>query len=94
LYEDPHTQAVKFMVPTRHPLFVSSAPDGRYWRHGPVAAFSETPCEEGKPFVGMGEHTRQILAELGYSDDEIFKLKEGGVVYLPAEQEQPVGGRV
>jgi crotonobetainyl-CoA:carnitine CoA-transferase CaiB-like acyl-CoA transferase len=80
LHEDPHTQAVNFMVPTRHRFFSSSAPEGRYWRHGPVVSFSLTPCEEGRPYVVLGEHTREVMEELGYSDAEISRLKEAGVI--------------
>src|SRR5262249_34705485 len=83
LHEDPHTQAIQFMVPTSHWLYEPNAPGGRYWRHGPVARFSETPCAEGLPYAALGEQTRQILEELGYEQDEIDGLKANGVVNWP-----------
>jgi crotonobetainyl-CoA:carnitine CoA-transferase CaiB-like acyl-CoA transferase len=86
LHEDPHTQAVKFMVPTGHPFFSSSAPEGRYWRHAPVVSFSLTPCEEGRGFVVLGEHTQEIMGQLGYSDAEISRLKEAGVIGWATER--------
>ena len=55
LHEDPHARFINFMVPTAHPLFLSSAPEGRYWRHGPQVDFSLTPCEAGKPYAALGE---------------------------------------
>jgi crotonobetainyl-CoA:carnitine CoA-transferase CaiB-like acyl-CoA transferase len=80
LHEDPHASATGFMVPTQHPLFASSAPGGTYWRHAPVISFSDTPCEPGLPFVALGEHTRQIMQELDYSDQEVSQLEEARVI--------------
>jgi crotonobetainyl-CoA:carnitine CoA-transferase CaiB-like acyl-CoA transferase len=89
LYEDPHTQAIRFMVPTQHWLYEPNAPEGRYWRHAPVARFSETPCEEGLPYSALGEQTHRILVELGYDEDEIQRLKADGVVNWPDRPAAP-----
>ena len=42
--------------------------------------FSDTPVsvERGAPL--LGEHTREVLAELGYADDEIEALERSGAV--------------
>jgi len=87
LHEDPHASAIGMMVPTQHWLYTSSAPNGKYWRHSPVAAFSETPCPEGLPYCAIGEHTKLILGELGYTPPEILALKEAGVVGWPEEMD-------
>jgi crotonobetainyl-CoA:carnitine CoA-transferase CaiB-like acyl-CoA transferase len=82
LHEDPHARAIGFMVPTQSRAFVDQAPRGRYWRHAPVVKFSETPCEEGKPYLGMGEHTREVLREFGYDNAAMARLKETNVIGL------------
>ena len=80
VHEDPHAQAVRLMVPTSHWAFSSRTPDGRYWRHRPVAEFSMTACEEGKPYAALGEHTETILAGAGYSPSQILGLEHGDIV--------------
>jgi len=86
LYEDPHAKAIGFMVPTASPAFADQAPGGRYWRHAPVVQFADTPCEAGKPYLGLGVHTRQVLEELGYDEAAIARLKDAGAIGLPADQ--------
>ena len=58
---------------------------GRMRQFGNLVDFSETPGEIRGPTPRVGEHTREILAWLGYSDDEMAKLKEDAVVYWPDE---------
>lgn len=84
LHEDAHAAAIRFMVPTQHSLFADRSPEGRYWRHSPIAIFSETPCKEGQPYSGLGEQTVDILKELGYSGEDIISLKDTGMVGYPS----------
>jgi crotonobetainyl-CoA:carnitine CoA-transferase CaiB-like acyl-CoA transferase len=57
---------------------------GRVRQPRPAAEFSATPVREPSPAPGIGQHGRQILAELGYAADEIARLGDTKVVRLPA----------
>ena len=46
----------------------------------PAARFSETPAEISAPAPKLGEHSRDVLAELSYSREEIDALVEAGTV--------------
>ena len=46
---------------------------------GPMASFSETPLRAA-PFAALGQHTDEILVELGYTDREIQQWRQRGVV--------------
>jgi crotonobetainyl-CoA:carnitine CoA-transferase CaiB-like acyl-CoA transferase len=87
LHEDPHTRAIGFMTPTRSLAFLDQAPDGKYWRHAPLVKFSETPCEAGKPYAGLGAHTRPVLQELGYDAATLERLEAKKVIGLGRDQE-------
>lgn len=77
LYKDRQAQALQMMVKVEHPSF-----GGAYWRHAPLIQFSETPGQVG-PHCEMGEHTRMILDELGYSGEQMDELKGANVVSWP-----------
>ena len=46
----------------------------------PAARFSDTPAEISAPAPKLGEHSRDVLAELSYSREEIDALVEAGTV--------------
>lgn len=52
---------------------------GRYQRWGPTVTFSATPGRYG-PGVLAGEQTDSILTELGYSPEDIARLRSQRVV--------------
>jgi crotonobetainyl-CoA:carnitine CoA-transferase CaiB-like acyl-CoA transferase len=41
---------------------------------------TRTPAQIRRPAPGWGEHTREMLAEMGYAADDIERLYEEGVV--------------
>jgi len=52
---------------------------------GPPARFSRTPCEIRRPPL-LGEHSRAILQEMGFVDQEIDQLHKDGVVGVLEEK--------
>jgi crotonobetainyl-CoA:carnitine CoA-transferase CaiB-like acyl-CoA transferase len=46
---------------------------------GPVVAFSDTPLQAG-PLAALGEHTDEVLGELGYQPAEIDRWRQSGVI--------------
>jgi len=47
---------------------------------GVVAKLSETPGDLRTPPAAFGEHTREVLKELGYSDAQIAEFEKAGVI--------------
>lgn len=68
------------MTMTKSQEFLEQAPQGQYWRHAPTVKFSDTPCEAGKPYEGLGAHTRPVLQQLGYDATAISRLAEARVI--------------
>jgi crotonobetainyl-CoA:carnitine CoA-transferase CaiB-like acyl-CoA transferase len=56
---------------------------GQVRQFGRLIDFSETPTGSFGPPPLVGEHSRQILLRLGYSDDEIDLLVTRRIVYEP-----------
>ena len=71
--EDPHVRELGLLADVQAPRF------GEFWRYSPVVSFSETSGTAG-PGPLKGQHTRPILRELGYTDEQILDLKQRNVV--------------
>jgi crotonobetainyl-CoA:carnitine CoA-transferase CaiB-like acyl-CoA transferase len=52
---------------------------------GVPVKLSRTPGAAAGPGPALGEHTREVLASLGYSEDEMAALLRSGSVGGPAE---------
>jgi crotonobetainyl-CoA:carnitine CoA-transferase CaiB-like acyl-CoA transferase len=56
------------------------AVSGKIRQAGPVAQFVSTPSSIRRLAPGLGEHTREVLLELGRSESEVEALLRAGVV--------------
>ncbi len=72
--QDPQIAARKMVVEVDNPE------DGRLAQFAFPIKLSEFEFTVERPAPGQGEHTGEVLAELGLSDDEIAALKQSGAV--------------
>jgi crotonobetainyl-CoA:carnitine CoA-transferase CaiB-like acyl-CoA transferase len=83
LFDDPDLQAAGWVTSYQHPLL------GRLEQMGHLIDFSRTPGRIWGPPPLIGQHSREILRELGYGDTRVDALVRAGVVTCaPPEGEQ------
>ena len=70
VFADSHLQARDMVLETDHPTL------GRLKTLGTPIKMSETPPVAGRRAPLLGEHTRDVLAEVGYTDAEIAGFLE------------------
>jgi crotonobetainyl-CoA:carnitine CoA-transferase CaiB-like acyl-CoA transferase len=73
MIQHPQVRANGIVVETEHHAA------GRLRQARPAARFSATPVAIRRGGPALGEHTHEILAELGYSDAEIAALRAEGI---------------
>ena len=74
LDEDPHVRAREMVVEVDHPVI------GRMKTLGVPIKLSETPGAVTRAAPTLGQHTAEILSELGYTESEIDDLREAKVI--------------
>jgi formyl-CoA transferase len=66
---DPHIQARDLVVDTDHPTL------GRIKTLGTPVKLSDTPLTPGRPAPMLGQHTDEVLREIGFTIEDIAKLR-------------------
>lgn len=77
-FTDPEVVANGLVAEYQHPEY------GRFRQFGSLIDFSETPGRIAGPPPRLGEHSELVLAELGYSEEEMADLKERGITTWPS----------
>jgi crotonobetainyl-CoA:carnitine CoA-transferase CaiB-like acyl-CoA transferase len=74
VFEDEQALANDYIIPVDHPVW------GRIKMLGFPWAFHETPASVSREAPELGQHTEEILLELGYSWEDIAALKDAEVI--------------
>lgn len=74
VFSDPQVRARQMVVEIPHPTA------GSVKLVASPMKFSDTPCTVDRHPPLLGEHTEEVLSELGYSGEEIARLREKGVI--------------
>lgn len=74
MFDDPQVKHRGLIAEIEHPE------SGRIKQIAPTVKLSATPGEMRSPPPLLGEHTSEVLKEIGYSDDVINKLSHDGVI--------------
>jgi crotonobetainyl-CoA:carnitine CoA-transferase CaiB-like acyl-CoA transferase len=90
LLDDPHLGDVGFFEWVDHPT------QGRIRTMPPVSRWSATPLAVQRQAPRLGEHSHELLRELGYAHAEIARLNEEGATKisggaLPDQRSMPLG---
>jgi formyl-CoA transferase len=79
LDDDPHVKAREMGVELEHPTI------GTTKALGVPIKLSETPGAVRLPAPTLGQHSVQVLIEIGYSREEIEALRAAGVIYTSGD---------
>ena len=74
MIDDPQVRANGLVVEVQQPGL------GAMRQARPAARFSDTPAQSPRTAPGLGEHTVELLADLGLSDADIRQLRESGAI--------------
>jgi len=71
---DPQAEANRYFIDVDHPQWGKTKMVGFPWD------FSETPASWRREAPSLGEHTDEILRELGYEEEDINRFREEGAI--------------
>ena len=74
LLSEPQFQERGFWEEADHPVV------GRLTYPGKPAISSELPWKIRRPAPLLGEHNKEVYASLGYTRQDLVKLREGGII--------------
>ena len=74
LLQHPQVQELDVVREIEHPTA------GTFETIGPVWRFSDTPAAVQSPPPTLGQHTDEILLGLGYSSDDIERLRVTSII--------------
>ena len=69
-----HLEDVGFFQTVEHPS------EGTLRRMRPAATWSDTPLAPGRPAPNLGEHSSEVLSEVGYTADKVASLVDRNVI--------------
>ncbi|UCG83419.1 MAG: CoA transferase [Dehalococcoidia bacterium] len=74
LFDDPHLREREYIVEFDHPVV------GKLKHPGPPFKMSETPWRSIKPAPMLGEHNDEVYETLGYTKEDLVRLRERDVI--------------
>ncbi len=74
LLNEPHWKERGFWEEIEHPVA------GKITYPGAPFKMAETPWQASRPAPQLGEHNAEIFGELGYSREDLARLRESGVI--------------
>jgi crotonobetainyl-CoA:carnitine CoA-transferase CaiB-like acyl-CoA transferase len=78
LDSDPQIQHNEAILEFEHPTA------GRFRQARPAARFDKTPQNPRRRLPPLhGEHTREVLQELGYSGEDLERMQQEGLIPAP-----------
>ena len=73
VFEDPQTRAQEMVIEVDHPGH------GMIKEIGFPVRFDRTPCRVRRPAPELGQHTEEVLREIGYADADIAHLRKSNI---------------
>jgi crotonobetainyl-CoA:carnitine CoA-transferase CaiB-like acyl-CoA transferase len=74
VFEDEHVKSLRLATPVPHPVL------GEIRIQSPAVTLSRTPASVRAPAPEAGQHTDEVLGELGYARDDIDRLRKDGAI--------------